>query len=368
MKVALVHDSLIQYGGAERVLEVLCGMFPEAPIYTLFYDPKKMQGKFSDRKIITSFLDFPFVRRYHRWFILVMPLVANMLKISREYDLVISDSASFAKGVSMSAGTKHIFYCYTPLRYAWDNFILDSGLQSLGVPRMVIFLGWPVWWVLQRGLRIWDKNSSKKAFQILAVSNFIAQKIQAYYGREAVVLYPPVDLKKFYYDPSIKRDKFFLIAGRLVGHKKFDLVIQAFNELKLSLKIVGVGSEKNYLRSLVKSPLIEFVGNVSDEDLRKYYSKAQALIFPQEEDFGITAVEAIACGTPVIAYGRGGILEIVKHGVSGLFFYQQTIGSLKQAIEQFSSYQWNYVDISATANTFSTENFKKGILRWVDLS
>ncbi len=362
MKIALVHDSLIQYGGAERVLEVLCEMFPSAPIYTLLYDPRKMGGKFADCKIITSFLDFSFVCRHHRWFILLMPLAANMLKISSEYDLVIYATAAFGRGVRAPAHAKTLLYCYTPVRYAWDNIVLNSGLESIGVPRIFSFFGRPFWGFLQLFLQIWDRHFSNKHTKILAVSKFIAQKIKKYYGREAVVLYPPVDLKKFYYDSSIKRDKFFLIAGRLVGYKRFDLVIKVFNELRLPLKIVGVGPEENYLRMLAQSPLIEFLGSVSDEDLRKYYATAQALIFPQEEDFGIAAVEAVACGTPVIAYGCGGILEIAQPDLSGVFFSEQTPIALEEAIEQFMIQRWDYLAISRSVVKFSTENFKTRIL------
>ncbi len=362
MKIALVHDYLIQYGGAERVLEVLCEMFPNAPIYTLFYDREKIKGKFADHKIITSFLDTPFVRRHYKWFFLLMPLAAFTLKVDSQYRQIICCSSSFAKGIRLPLCTKKILYCYTPIRYAWDNNVLDDGLKSLGMPKVMRFLGSLIWWMLQTLLQKWDCYFSKKFDVILSVSDFIAQKIEKYYNREAKVLYPPVDLNKFYYDSSIKREKFFLMAGRLVAYKKFDLVIRVFNELRLPLKIVGIGPEGKRLRLLAQSPLIEFVDRVSDEELRKYYSRARAFIFPQEEDFGIVAVEAMACGAPVIAYGSGGILEIAKPNLNGIFFDQQNLTSLTTAIEQFVDLKWDHDAISQSVANFSVENFKKELL------
>ena len=353
MKVALAYDYLNQLGGGERVLRVLCDMFPQAPIYTILYDPIKTGQLFADRKIVTSFLDFSAVHRYHRWFIPLMPLAAQSISLRHQYDLIISAGASYGKGISYDAlRTRHIHYCYTPLRYAWEPDFLELRIKNYELRKAVK----PLLYLL----RNWDYKMAQKPDVILADSKYIAAKIEKYYGRRAQVLYPPLDGKRFFFDPKIKKGDYFLAVGRLVHYKRFDLIVEAFNRLKWPLKIAGSGPEKNNLKKTFRSSQIEMVDYVSDDNLRQLYAGARSLIFPQEEDFGLTAVEAQACGTPVIALGRGGALETVVEGETGIFFKDQSVDGLVGALIRFNEEEkkFNSQDIAKWANRFSLQSFK----------
>jgi len=357
MRVALVHDYLNQYGGAERVLEVLMEMFPEAPVYTLLYDPERTGGRFAGRVAGTGFLDFPFARRHHRWFIPLMPAAAAGIDLGDRYDLVISDTAGFAKGVRYGKSTKHIAYIHTPLRYAWEtqNYFGDTEFTRFFQP---------VFYYLKR----WDYRAGQKPDTLIANSRFIAGKIKEYYGRESAVIHPPVDTKQFFYRPirANSSRKYYLAVGRLLQYKKFDLILETFARLGLPLKSVGSGPEKESLESRIKRlgaaniELIPFVRN--EDELRKLYGGAKALIFPQVEDFGLVAAEAQACGTPVIAYAAGGALEIVENGKTGVLFSEQTAEALAQAVLQFESAKFDRAKIARSAARFSKENFQKSFL------
>ncbi|MDP3052484.1 MAG: glycosyltransferase [bacterium] len=352
MKIALAHDYLNQCGGAENVLKVLAEIFPEAPIYTLFYDENKTRSYFKNRVKKTSFLDFGIVRNHHRAFIPLLPLASSNLKIEPEYDLVISSSAGYAKGFN-SKNAFHICYCHTPLRYAWEENYLQ-GLDLFHIP-LLKTLAKPV----RAALRSWDKKASRRVDVFIANSYFIAQKIKNFYNREAEVIYPPIDLKKFYPEPSQKTGDYFLMVGRLLHYKRFDLGIEAFNQLGLPLKIVGEGPELQKLKSMVKSPLIEFCSYIENlDELRKIYSGAKALIFPQIEDFGMVAAEAQACGLPVIGYNTGGVKEIIKEGRTGLLFNEQTPEALIKAVYLFEKTDFSKSEIIENAQRFSKENFK----------
>lgn len=353
MRIALVHDYLNQYGGAERVLEALAEIFPDAPIYTLLHSPERTLSKFTGRVRQTSFLDYPFVHRNHRLFIPLMPLAAGRIDLGKEYDLIISSSASFGKGINYE-GSTHICYCHTPLRYAWEEDYLSAVF-----PRWIRFLFRP----LLRYLRNWDRHVAQKPNVIVANSEFIRGKIQKCFGRDATVIYPPVDLSQFYPDPSERERTYFLAAGRFLHYKRFDLVIDAFNELPLPLKIVGAGPELLNMQKRIRSSHIEIIPFVkTNEELRRIYAGAKALIFPQVEDFGLAAAEAIACGTPVIAYNGGGAKEIIQSGVNGFLFDKQTPEAIQFIIERFPSLKFNPQEVAATAQKFSKEEFKKKIL------
>lgn len=359
MKVALAYDYLNQLGGGERVLRVLADMFPAAPIYTILYDPERTGNIFSDRRVVTSVLDFVWVRQNHRWFIPLMPCAIQSLNLRDDFDLVISAGAGYGKGIGYGFGTKHIHYCYTPLRYAWEsehleNFqfpIPNSQLRNVILKPMLSYL------------RKWDYQMAQRPDVILADSNFIAAKIEKYYNRQAVVLYPPLDEKKLFLDPKIKKSDYFLAVGRLVHYKRFDLIINVFNQLRLPLKIVGIGPEWSNLKSIINSPKIELVGFVPDERLRQLYAEARALIFPQEEDFGLVAIEAQACGTPIIALARGGAVETVEDGKTGIFFSDQSGAGLMAALNQFVHIEDNFDQdyIAKRARRFSLQNFKNVI-------
>jgi len=368
MRVALVHDYLNQYGGAERVLEILMEIFPDAPIYTLLYDKDRTLGRFEGRVKKTSFLDFGPIRKKHRPFIPFMPLAAQTMAIDDGYDLIISDSAGFAKGVTLKANSLklkapfHISYCHTPLRYAWEEEYLTGIISNfqLSISKPIL-----------KYLRNWDYNAGQKPDILIANSNFIAQKIKKYYGRDTIVVYPPVDLNVFCPSStrcSLSSTSYFLAAGRLMHYKKFDLAVRVFAELGLPLKIVGGGPELEKLKEIrdeLRADNIEFVSFVSDEELRSLYCGAKAFIFPQVEDFGLVAAEAIACGTPVIAYNAGGAKEIVFHGENGILFNEQTAESLKGAVIEFSKYSakggFDPQKIAASAKKFSKDEFIKKI-------
>lgn len=358
MKIALVHDYLNQYGGAEKVLEAFTEIFPNAPIYTLIYSPKKIQGAFSNKKIYTSFLQkIPFTRSHHRFFPVLMPLAVEKFDLS-DFDVVLSDSASFAKGIITNSNSLHVCYCHTPTRYIWDDshkYIKDFSISRLVKFFIPIFLNY---------VRLWDREASFRVDKFICNSKFVANRIRKYYKRNAEVIYPPVDVKRFSLAVGQSKD-YFLIVGRLLPYKRFDIAIKAFNELEIPLKIIGDGPERKSLEKLAKWN-IEFLGEVSNNNLKEYYHNCQALIFPQEEDFGIVALEAMACGKPVIAYRGGGALESVKEGETGIFFDQQSPGALIEAIKNFKSDKFNPSVIHSHALKFDKEIFKKKIKEFVE--
>lgn len=357
MKVALVHDYLNQYGGAERVLEAFCQIFPKAPIYTLLYDEARTGSAFKKYQVKTSFLQkVPLVKSHHRPFLMLMPLAIEQFDLS-EYDLVLSDSASYAKGVITSPRTLHICYCHTPIRYAWDDshkYIEEFGYPG-PVKKVVPFF--------MNYIRLWDEQAAQRVDEFIANSHFVAQRIKKYYHKPAKVIHPPVKTNLFY--TADKIDDYFLIVGRFLPYKRFDLAIEAFNELGFPLKIIGDGPDRKKLEQRSKRN-IEFVGQVSDEKLKEYYAHCQAFIFPQEEDFGITAVEAMASGRPVIAYQSGGALETIKSGVTGLFFKEQTKESLIEALKKFKSGDFDPKIIRQQAEKFDQEKFKQKIINFIN--
>ncbi len=356
MRIALVHDYLNQYGGGERVLEAFAEIFPDAPIYTLFYDAEKTFHRFQNRIQKTSFLDHPKIRNNHRAYIPLMPLAANFLRLKQEYDVVLSSSAGFGKGFHIPKSIPHIAYCHTPLRYAWEHYqYFDHWsplLKNFAAPAFYY-------------LRWWDKRNSRKPQTLLANSQYIADKMKRYYGREAEVVYPPVDLHFFAPNKKVPKDGYFLAVGRLIRYKRFDLVVEAFNKLQLPLVIVGNGPELENLKQLVRSKKIHFAPFVTDEELRILYNGAEALVFPQVEDFGLVAAEAHACGTPVIAYAEGGAKEIVEDGVTGILFHYQTVDGLTMAIKKFMLLSFDPKIIRASAQRFSKTKFKERITKIV---
>lgn len=363
MRVALVHDYLNQWGGAERVLEVFAEMFPEAPIFTIMYDKARTLEKFGNKKIFTSFLDKPLVRKNHRPFIPLMPLAMRFLKVPADFDLVISSSASFAKGVRCGKQTKHLSYIHTPLRYAWENEYLPPETTNLERLLYKPLLGY---------LRRWDYRAAQKPEVLIANSEFIAEKIRQFYKRDAIVVYPPVDLSVFYPDSKsqIANSKsYFLAIGRLLHYKKFDLVIHTFRELGLPLKVVGQGPEEEKLKKMaLGAPDIQITPFVKTEaEVRALYQNARAVTFPQVEDFGLVAAEAIACGTPVIAYNYGGSKETVN-AHSGILFPQQTKEWLTKAVREFIEKEADFKPeiVSEQAKKFSKENFIREIRKVIE--
>lgn len=357
MKVALVHDFLTQNGGAEKVLESFKGVYTEAPIHVLFSDKKKFAHMFNGADIKDSFLqNYPFILSKYRWYLSFMPAAIESMDFSK-YDVVLSSVSAFGKGVITQPETVHICYCHTPTRYLWSD--AQNYLKELKAPWLVKkYLP-----LLMNKLRVWDKMAAERVDYFIANSYTVQERIWKYYNRPSEVIYPPVQVSKF--KIADKVGDYFLAGGRLVNYKKFDLIIQAFNRLGLPLYIYGSGPEEKKLKEMAKSN-VKFLGRVSNEDLLKIYGEALAYIQPQLEDFGITAVESMACGRPVIAYAKGGSLETVKEGLSGTFFKHQDWASLADAVIKFKPEDYDPVAIREYSKRFSEENFQLQIKNFVE--
>ncbi|MDD4412178.1 MAG: glycosyltransferase [Patescibacteria group bacterium] len=352
MKVALIHDHLAQDGGAEKVLKVLAEMFPEAPIYTLLYEPSNAAKYFKNRIINTSIIQrTPFGVSHYKWFMPFMPMAVEFFNLS-QYDLVISDTSSFAKGVITSQKTPHLCYCHTPTRYLWsDTHSYVDELKYNKYIKKIIGLS-------LNNLRVWDRAAADRVDFFVANSKFIAKRIKKYYRRESDIIYPPVEVDRF--NVVENKEDYYLAGGRLVPYKRFDLLISAFKKTGRNLKIFGDGPDYDRLVQLAgAADNIEFLGRVSDEAKARIYGNAKAFLNPQEEDFGITMVEAHACGTPVIALASGGALEIVVDQETGLFFENQTVDAVNKTVDIFEKQVFDVHKIRARAEEFSIESFKE---------
>jgi len=357
MKVALIHDHLTQYGGAERVLEVLQSMWPEAPTFTLIYDKDKMNGVFEHQDIKTSFLQYlPFSKRGMRWLLPLMPTATESYDLS-EFDMVISSSSAFAKGVITRPETIHICYCHTPTRYLWTD--THDYIKGLNAPK-IVKQALPI---LLSVLRIWDRIAADRVDFFIANSKTVDHRIDKFYKQKSTVIHPPVDVHEF--SISNEEKKYFLIGGRLVDYKRYDLVIDAFNNIGLPLKVFGSGPMEKALRKRASSN-IEFLGRVSDKKRSELFSNAIAFIHPQEEDFGITPVESMSAGRPVIAYRKGGATETVVDGVTGEFFDNQDWEDLANTLLHFKEEKYNPEVIKKHAETFSTQRFRKEMDNFVE--
>lgn len=364
MKIAIVHEFLTQLGGAERVLEALCELYPDAPIYTLVYNKSKTGKVFGKYDIRTSFLQkMPFINSslfgiaMYKWYLPLMPKAVELFDLS-EYDLVISSSSAFAKGVIKNPKSVHVCYCYSPTRYLWNE--TSYYLKTAGIP-------WPISkimpWVISK-LRKWDYKAAQHPDYFIGISKEIKNRIEKYYDRKADVIYPFVDNEKFQVSKNIK--DYYLIAGRMVPYKRNDIVVEAFNNLDLPLKVIGDGYGLKNLKKIAKSSKIEFLGRVSDSELKRYLSECKALIFPSNEDFGILPLEVNASGRPVIAYKKGGSIETVKDGVTGVFFNEQTPESLIKAIKNFHLEKYNPTLIREYAMSFDKKVFKKEFKEYIE--
>ena len=359
-RIGVVHDFLYTYGGAERVLEQILEVFPDADLFSLFdFLPPGRRDFIKNKPVHTSFLQrMPLARSRHRAYLPLMPIAIEQLDLSA-YDIIISSSYLVAKGVLTRPGQMHVCYCHTPVRFAWDlqrQYLDQTGMAS-GIKSVMVRM-------LLHYIRQWDFNSAGRVDHFVTNSDFVASRIEQTYRRPSTTIYPPVDTSS--YTLSENREDFYLTASRLVSYKRIDLMVEAFNRMPdKRLVVVGEGPELDKLRAAA-GPNVRLVGHQSFENLRRYMQLARSFVFAAEEDFGITPVEAQACGTPIIAFGRGGACETVIDGVTGIFFHEQTIPSLTDAIVRFESHQWNPRAIRRNALRFSPARFRTELRDLVD--
>lgn len=361
LKIAIVHDWLTNIGGAERVVEALLEAYPQADLYTSVYNQAKLPKFSENRKVFTSFLQhWPLALRKHQLYPTLRTLAFESFDFSG-YDVVISSSSAEAKGVITPTETLHIAYIHTPVRYYWSNYedyLRDPGFGLLS-PLLRPIIPWFV-----RRMRRWDFAAAQRPDVLVANSQTVAQRVRTYYKRSSKVIYPPIDIERF--DAGPDNDKgYLLVVSRLVPYKRIDLAVQACSELGLRLIVAGSGSEEKRLKSLA-GPTIEFKSGLSDAEITTLYHDCRAFLFPGEEDFGITPVEAMACGKPVVAYGKGGLAETVVDGSTGLLFHKQDKEALKASLHKLDGQKWDRAKIKQHAKNYSKQNFIKQIHALVD--
>lgn len=355
-RVALVHDWLNQQGGAENVLVELHRMFPSAPVYTSFYEPTLVDPAFRRLDIRPTWLQrFPLWRRNHQALLPFYPLAFGGQRIPGA-ELVVSNSSAFCKGVRPEQAAVHVCYCLTPTRFLW---MPDAYLASERAPfwsRVLLppLLAWA---------RRWDRNAAQRVTQFLAISRAVADRIQRFYGRSSRIVYPPVDVERF--TPSTDVSDAFLIVSRLIPYKRIDLAVRTCTELGLPLRIVGTGRAEADLRAIA-GPTVKFLGRLPDRDVSEEMARCRAFLFPGDEDFGITPVEAQAAGRPVVAYGSGGALDTVIDGTTGILFHDQTVVSLGAALRRLQAMTFDPDLLVANSRRFSRENFRRTLLEAIN--
>jgi glycosyltransferase involved in cell wall biosynthesis len=363
LAVALVHDYLVQMGGAERVLAHFMRQFPGAPIYTSVHDARRAFPEFRPELVRTSFLQkLPCARRHYQKYLSLYPLAFEQFDL-RDYDLVLSSSSAFAKGVITRPETCHICYCHTPMRFAWDYHTFRARERWGIVAETALPL-------LIRRLRLWDRLSADRVDHFIANSRVVANRIRKHYGREAVVIPPPIDVQQYRPLTGVEREvgaasEAYLVLSRLAPYKRVDLAVEAFNILKRPLVIVGEGRDLGRLRRMA-GPTIRFLGRLPDEQVKEYLARCRALIFPGEEDFGLVPVEAMASGIPVIAYAAGGALETVDEGVTGVFFDAPSAQALAAAVRRSDQIRWEPERIRHRAGRFDVKRFDEQIGQFVE--
>lgn len=366
MKIAIIHDWLVTYAGAERVLEQMLLCYPQADLFSIVdFLPPKERDFLGGRRVTTSFLqNFPGAKKHYRAYLPLMPLAVEQLDLSG-YDLVISSSHAVAKGVLVGPDQLHVCMCYSPIRYAWDlqhQYLRESGLVR-GIK------AWVVRWLLHK-VRMWDVRTAHGVDKFVAISHFIARRIEKAYRRDSVVIYPSVNVDAFELC-EVKSD-FYLVASRMVPYKKMPMIVEAFNRMpEQQLVVIGDGPDLEKCKAMA-GPNVKVLGYQQFEVMKAYLERAKAFVFAAEEDFGIAPLEAQACGTPVIAYGKGGALETIR-GIdhaqpTGVFFYEQTAAALMDAVQEFEKKRHLVVahDCRNNAQRFTSEIFRKNFRGMVD--
>jgi glycosyltransferase involved in cell wall biosynthesis len=356
MNVALVHDWLNQLGGAEDVLETLVDLYPAAPVYTSIYRPQVMPAAYRSWDIRPSFMNrLPLVKRYHQPFLPLYPLAFESFDFSG-YDLVLSNKSGFCHGVLTGPDTLHICYCLTPTRYVWD-FARYAGRENLGRPSRALLQP------LLTYLRLWDRLAADRVDRFIAISTTVQRRIARFYRRPSVIIYPPVDTERFV--PSGQVGDYYLVVSRLVPYKRVDLAVQAFSRLDRPLIVVGDGRDRASLQTMA-GPSVTFTGRLPDREVADLMGRCQALIFPGVDDFGITPVQAMAAGRPVIAYAAGGALDTVIEGRTGLFFREPAPEALGAAVEQLEALTFDPARIRRHAERFGRPLFEQQLAAFID--
>jgi glycosyltransferase involved in cell wall biosynthesis len=349
MKIAVVHDYFTQLGGAERVVQELYRMVPDPALFATVALADCMPPRLRNASVQTSWMqNLPNISKYYRFYFLLYPFAVGSMDLS-EYDLVLSSSSSYAKGVRTSRDAVHVCYCHTPMRWAW-SYDSYSRRESFGFTQRAILP------VLISALRRWDEEASRQPDHFVANSRVVAERIRKAYGRTAEVIHPPIEVDRFH--PSDEVDDYYLVLSRLVSYKRIDLAVQACTERKKKLLVIGDGPVRRSLEALA-GPSVRFLGRASDKDVEYYVSRCRALLFPGEEDFGMAPLEVAAAGRPTIAYRAGGAVETVIENVTGVFFNSQTPEDLGDAIERFELKEWSPDRLRQHAEGFSLEVFQR---------
>ena len=357
MKVAVVHDWLVTNAGAEKVLRAILEVYPEADVFSLadFLSPEEWETIVFGKKVQTSFIQrLPLAKKYFRHYLPLFPSAIESLDFTK-YDLVISSSWAVAKGVQTNKKQLHISYCHTPIRYAWDLY--NEYTSNLRQPKK-IFVQWTLKYIRQ-----WDLRTSKHVTSFIANSSFVQDRIERTYNRKSIVIHPPIDTDTFILQE--KKEEFFFTASRLVPYKKVKLIVEAFNVNGKRLVVAGAGEELEEIRKIAKENVI-VLGYVDNDTMKSTMQSSKAFVFAALEDFGIIPVEAMACGTPVIAHGLGGVCDTVIDGITGVLFDEQNIDSLNHAIERFETMVFDSKQISEHAQSFSNKRFKDEFKAFVE--
>jgi len=356
MKVALVHHYLLNMRGGERVLEMFCEIFPQADIFTLVYNESVISDKIKGHNINTSFLQkLPFAKTKWRYYLPLFPFASEQLDL-RNYDIVISSDSACIKGVITRSDTLHICYCHTPMRYAWDLYF--DYLDEL--PKA----GKEIAHLIMHYIRQFDFRAAQQVDYFIANSRNTARRIKKYYRRDSQIIYPPVDTDFFKIDTKQATDNFYLYVGELVPYKRANLIVKSFNELNRPLKVIGNGPQFQHLKKIARDN-IELLGRQPRQVVKHYFQRCKAFVFAAEEDFGITPLEAQACGKPVIAFKKGGAVETIINGKTGIFFDHQTVDSLISAVEKYETLTFDPKICRDNATRFSGTIFRKRIKNFV---
>jgi glycosyltransferase involved in cell wall biosynthesis len=349
LKIAVVHDNFAQLGGAEKVVEEIFGMFPQASLFAAVALQECMPSRLRDVPVHTSWMqNLPRIKQYFRLYFLLYPLAMGALPLS-DYDLVLSSCFAYAKGVQARRDAIHVCYCHTPARWIW-NYEDYAGRASFGPVQRALLP------TLMRGLKLWDEGAARQPDHFVANSRTVAERIRQAYQRPAEVIHPPINVERFHPSPERDREDYYIILSRLVPYKRIDLAVQACTQRNKKLLVIGDGPDRKALEA-VAGPSVRFLGRASDDRVEYHVSRCRALLFPGEEDFGMAPLEVAAAGRPTIAFRAGGALETIVENSTGVFFDEQTAESLGDAIEAFERLQWSAAVLRQHAKAFSAPVF-----------